>query len=375
LRPILKAIEDRLAQYIAVPAASSTRLFVSQLTRDHLRKTVSFFVSVAEGQAPVPFQEVGTGTLNILVLALLSFIAELKQNVIFAMEEPETALPPHTQRRIADYLLAESSQAFVTSHSPYVIERFEPAQVLLLSRTNDGALEGKSLESMASLPSNFYKRFARRGLAEAMLGRGVIVVEGVADLFVLQSAARRMEADNPELFPLDLAGVTLFSPDSGDGVMPLFGNYFKAIGLKTFAFYDRKARTPEDEAKFGAAFDINEEHRFSGIEALLADEVPVKHQWAFLSDLRDSGEHGNLPVPKVVPAEAAVRALTRQAMAGKKGAGWAARLIEVCPGPELPATVTTFLARVYLCFPRAVKEKARDDSATSNASADTGTPL
>ena len=35
-----------------------------------------------------------------LVLAMLSQIAEDKQNVIFAMEEPETAIPPYAQKRI-----------------------------------------------------------------------------------------------------------------------------------------------------------------------------------------------------------------------------------------------------------------------------------
>lgn len=45
-------------------------------------------------------QHQGTGTINTLVLALLSLIADLKQNVIFAMEEPEIAIPPHTQKRI-----------------------------------------------------------------------------------------------------------------------------------------------------------------------------------------------------------------------------------------------------------------------------------
>jgi predicted ATP-dependent endonuclease of OLD family len=40
------------------------------------------------------------------------------------MEEPEIAVPPHTQRLIAEYLLNHTTQMFVTSHSPYVIERF-----------------------------------------------------------------------------------------------------------------------------------------------------------------------------------------------------------------------------------------------------------
>ena len=51
----------------------------------------------------MPFGRLGTGSINLLVFALLTFIAELKdkQSVIFAMEEPEIALPPHQQRRVA----------------------------------------------------------------------------------------------------------------------------------------------------------------------------------------------------------------------------------------------------------------------------------
>ncbi|RUV66240.1 ATP-binding protein, partial [Mesorhizobium sp. M1A.F.Ca.IN.020.30.1.1] len=139
LTPILKNIEARLAQYIPLRApGDATKLYVSQLTREHLRKTLSFFLTTNEGQSAVPFFEAGTGTLNTLVLALLSFIAEAKpHNVIFAMEEPEIALPPHTQRRIANYLMENTQQCFVTSHSPYVIERFDPSQIHVLHR--DGA--------------------------------------------------------------------------------------------------------------------------------------------------------------------------------------------------------------------------------------------
>lgn len=55
----------------------------------------------------MPFGRLGTGSINLLVFALLTFIAELKekQSVIFAMEEPEIALPPHTQRRLTRFVL------------------------------------------------------------------------------------------------------------------------------------------------------------------------------------------------------------------------------------------------------------------------------
>ena len=100
LQSILGDIECRLGKYIPMQGdARKTRLHVSNLTREHLRKTLAFFLTTSDEQVPVPFQKVGTGTLNTLVLALLSYIADLKEeNVIFAMEEPEIALPPHTTK-------------------------------------------------------------------------------------------------------------------------------------------------------------------------------------------------------------------------------------------------------------------------------------
>src|SRR5205807_2492139 len=95
-----------------------------------------------------PFQHQGTGTINTLVLALLSLIAELKQNVIFAMEQPEIAIPPHTQKRIVESVCKKSAQAFFTSHSPYVLGEFKPSQVLVLKREG-GVLTGINAEYLS----------------------------------------------------------------------------------------------------------------------------------------------------------------------------------------------------------------------------------
>jgi len=145
ITPVPREIEQRLSRYIAMGAGGhATKFYVSELTREHLRKTVAFFLALSSDQEHVPFAHAGTGTLNTLVLALLTFIAELKPDtVIFAMEEPEIAVPPHTQQRIAHYLLTKTTQAFVTSHSPFVIERFDPSHTLLLSR-KDGVVSEKS---------------------------------------------------------------------------------------------------------------------------------------------------------------------------------------------------------------------------------------
>lgn len=355
LDPVLTSIEERLGKYISSDTdGRTTKLHVSQLTREHLRKTMSFFLSMSKDQSPVPFQQVGTGTLNVLVLALLSFIAELKpSSVIFAMEEPEIALPPHTQRRIADYLLRNTSQAFVTSHSPFVIERFEPSQTLLLKRDEKACVSCMKISDASGLKSKDFQRYARRGLSECMLGKGAIVVEGLTEFHSLPVAARIMEESNPDLQPLDIVGVVFFDAET-ESNMSKFGRFFKDLGLTTFSFYDYIKRKPEKKQELTDVFDVDFEHPYAGFEALIVNEVCLDRQWEFMNDLRESGDSGGFQIPEDRPTDDDLKELVQSALKSSKGTGWAARLLESCTVDELPQTIVKFLNKVYELFPKAV---------------------
>lgn len=353
LAPVLENIEKRLAQYVPLAGdGRATQLHVSQLTREHLRKTISFFLKTTAGQQPVPFQEAGTGTVNALLLALLSFIAEIKKdNVIFAMEEPEIALPPHTQRRIANYLLESTTQCFVTSHSPYVLERFEPEQIQILRKDAVGTLTGTTPVTGTTLKGKTYRRHARRGLAEAMLGRGVIVAEGITEKDLIQAAAEKMEGAWPDkYYPLDLAGVSVLSVD-GEGSLAEFGGFFTVLQIKAFAFYDAKPRKADEKAKLLASFFYNGETKYLGAEAMLVAEVPVSRLWALLEEIRASGEKPGL-IPAAMPAPEKVKEIANSVLKQDKGSGYGARLLELSQPEELPATVVDFMKKVYAEFQR-----------------------
>lgn len=370
LLTILYNIEKRLGQYISLNAEeSATNLYVSKLTREHLRKTISFFLRTSPDQKPVPFQKVGTGTLNMLVLALLSFIAEeKKENVIFAMEEPEIALPPHTQRRIVNYLLKETTQSFVTSHSPYVIEQFDPKQIRILRRHEPANLTSISVDLKDSMREKTYRRYTRKGLAEAMLGEGVIVLEGITEQFAIRATAEKLEKTHTSCYPLDLSGVTLLAVD-GEGSIKNFGAFFKSLGLKTYAFYDKKKDRQRDIKELEINFDFPNEIEYEGMEQLLITEIPAHRLWEFLQNLKRNEEVDASTIPDEKPGSQQIQQLAMSTLKKNKGNGYAGRLIEICKVIELPKSIVNFLQKVYDDFPAPsinmnenVFEKTADES-------------
>lgn len=348
LKDVLRSIETKLGNYVQIDADSNaTELFISKLTREHLRSTISFFLKMSKDQEAVPFQQVGTGTLNILVLALLSFIAEIKEDdVIFAMEEPEIALPPHTQRRIAHYLLNKTRQSFITTHSPYVIELFKPEQIVILNRNEQGIVEGNHVSLSAGMKEKTFSKHLRRGIAEALLSKGIILGEGATELFILQAASQKMEENDSNLPPLDLTGVTLFSAD-GDGNITEFGYFFRSLNIPTFAFYDKKKRKEEENQARQSIFNYNYETQYSTMEELLIEEIPQDHLWTFLCHVKNEDKEQKYKIPDDRPSNEDIKTKAKSVLKNFKGDGRCAMPIRLCTPDELPPSVRGFLEVVY----------------------------
>ena len=241
LKEVSKQVRERMAQFVNLaPGEDSIGFFASDLTREHLRDVVRLFVSAEPSAYLLPFQRLGTGSVNMLVFALLTFIVELKdrQAVIFAMEEPEIALPPHTQRRVTRFVLSQMGQAIITSHSPYVIEQFQPEQIVVLARADKGRLCGAPIDLQGVKPKVFARE--RRQFAEAILANAVLVVEGATELAIFPVASSVLEQDlGTEAYShFDIAGVTVFDA-GGDGSTPQYGPLFAALGKRAFCFYDK----------------------------------------------------------------------------------------------------------------------------------------
>lgn len=352
LKDILHDIDERARRFIPLTAdGQAFRLFPSALTREDLRRSITLFGSSERSNTPVPYWRLGSGVINALVFSLLTFIAQLKKNVIFAMEEPEIAIPPHTQRRIVKFLRNRMQQAILTTHSPFVLEQFEPEDIIILDRDHDCDLEGRHVE-VAGIKAKTYRGNLRRILAEAMLGSGVICVEGISDAEVLVAASDVLEEDSkPGTYtPLDLSGVTIVQCEGDSGILR-YGEFFHSLGKKIYAFYDKQnnAAIAGDMDKL---FDGTWQLEQTGIEYLLADEVAIAVLRRFLKRASKWDDYPNNPAKpaqfsyKAELDDDEVRKLARRVLKARKGSGYAGRLVELCGEDDLPDIVVEALEAI-----------------------------
>lgn len=345
LSATLVEVQEKLRSFIPTEWADDPHIRVSDLTRENLRRVLTVFMasgSEDEGYA-VPFRRQGTGTINMLVFALLSMIADEKQNVIFAMEEPEISIPPYTQKRVIESVKASSSQVLLTSHSPYVIEEFPPDNVVVLQRS-----EGSLILIPSSLPPKVkmkaYRREMRTRFCEALLARRVLIVEGRTEYDALPAASRRLAY----LYPgkhrsLDSMGIAVVDAETDSQVVPLV-EYFEKLGKETFAVFDK-----QDDSTISDALEHGFESPETGFERLIAKNIDISVIEEFIDELIKSNEWPlrETDKPEDGIGEKELRKLLVKVLKKFKGSGEAALLIAKCnSAEEMPGFIVEMLSEI-----------------------------
>ena len=350
---ILASVQSAIRGFMPADSFSSPHMRVSDLTRDTLRRTLTVFMETGAKREDgteyaAPFQHQGTGTINTLVLALLSLIADLKQNVIFAMEEPEIAIPPHTQKRIIDGVRKKSAQALFTSHSPYVLEEFSPEQVLVLTR-NKGILSAIPASYPPSVKPKGYKAEVRKRFCEALLSRRVLIAEGRTEYDAYPAAARRLHELHPEEFrSLEALGVAIVDAETDSQIAPL-GEHYKKLGKIVFAVFDQQS--VEQREAILAAVKYPFEATEKGFENILLNgttEVALRRYAASLVTDGDWPTHliAKTPTPAIPYAE--LLANMREFFKWAKGHGAAADFLMSCSREEMPKFMVDALVAIQV---------------------------
>jgi len=348
---ILSSVQDAVRSFVPSDWAENPHLRVSDLTRTHLRRVLTVFMGTGaikddETEYAAPFQHQGTGTINTLVLSLLSMIAELKQNVIFAMEEPEIAIPPHTQKRIIDSITSKSAQALFTSHSPYVLEEFKPSQILVIKR-DDGVLSGVPAEYPPTVKPKKYREEFRRRFCEALLARRVLITEGRTEYDAFPAVARRLHELHPEEYKsIEALGIAIVNAETDTQVDPL-GNFYRALGKIVFAVFDKQE--PARKTEIEVSIDYSYEAQEKGFENVIlndTDDLALRRYANSIVTINEWPSHLISKTPSESMSVTEIKDALKDYLIWAKGIGSAADLLGQCTKDEMPEFIVETLVSI-----------------------------
>lgn len=165
-------------------------------------------INIVDSNSAFPVTEYGSGIKSLSVIALYRTLAKLNRvNVILGIEEPETNLHPHAQKKLIASIQHDRQdsevQAVFATHSTVIVDALNHENIILARRTLDSRrgfhtefsqLEGDFWDKY-HLDEYKHNRFFRYRNSDFFFAKYVVVVESSTDAQVVSELLRDLIRD------------------------------------------------------------------------------------------------------------------------------------------------------------------------------------
>ncbi len=183
----------------------------------------------------------GTGLQNLILISLFRHLMlktqkdRWRKTPFLAIEEPESHLHPHSQRRLYKDLCELKIPSIVTTHSPSLVKYADPGSLVILRSDSPDQASAYQLSSKFQTENKKQlSQLMRADGAEVFFSRVIIAVEGDSEKIVLPMFAEQMGCD------LDRDGVSILNVGSTTSFEPILLAFSDSeLSVKCVVVYDQ----------------------------------------------------------------------------------------------------------------------------------------